>query len=96
MTKDPSIKEMIMRLDLNANGWCAVDYWESDLCAIGIARSDDYSRLVYISTYNRGSDMYDYECEAQSEEDENDYSVVESGLNVDFDTLQQVIKRYLK
>lgn len=51
MKKDITIINLIERLksEFNFNLIKIIDYWESDLCAIGLKKGN---RLVYISTFN--------------------------------------------
>lgn len=50
--KDQSIIRLIdgLRALLGPRAFDVVDHWESDLCAVGIARPDNHGVLVYIST----------------------------------------------
>ena len=51
MKKDETIIQLIKKLDviIKYNSIEIVDYWDADLCAIGLKKEN---RLVYISTYN--------------------------------------------
>ncbi|WP_313982616.1 hypothetical protein [Xanthocytophaga flavus] len=65
MQKDKSILELMKKLDpqLKANSLKIVDYWEADLCAIGLKKEN---RLIYISTYNylnNDNMRYDFDLE---------------------------------
>lgn len=69
MEKDMTIIELLERLkstiDLSLLEF--VDYWDADLCAIGLKRGD---RLVYISTYphfNKNETKYDFDLEIDNE-----------------------------
>ena len=52
LQKDQSIVRLLDGLTarLGPRAFDVVDHWESDLCAIGIARPDNHDVLVYIST----------------------------------------------
>jgi hypothetical protein len=56
-----------------------VDFWEGDLCAIGIKKND---KLIYISTYNysnNSSTNYDFDLEITP--GDNRYKVVKEVTN---------------
>jgi hypothetical protein len=83
MTKDKSIIELIEKLKLrvNFNQIEIVDYWDADLCAIGLKRQD---RLVYLSTWNFADgiyDGYDYDFELYDEQ-QPDKNVLKEARNV--------------
>lgn len=53
-----------------------VDYWDSDLCAIGLKRED---RLIYINTYNyltETAPMYDYTLEIDNFSETQKLSII--------------------
>jgi hypothetical protein len=52
LQKDQSIVRLLdgLRARLGLRSFDVVDHWEGDSCAIGIARPDNHSVLVYIST----------------------------------------------
>ncbi len=58
--KDKSINSLINRLNLKEHNWVVIDHWESDECAIGIANPHSLRILVYISTFGKDSQKYDY------------------------------------
>lgn len=60
IAKDESVVRMLaaLRSELGSGAFDVVDHWESDRCAIGIARPDDHGVVVYISTYERPEDRY--------------------------------------
>ncbi len=65
MEKDITILKLIERLKLtiNFNLVEVVDYWEADLCAIGLIKGN---KLIYISTFNylgKQELMYDFDLE---------------------------------
>ena len=51
MEKDKTILEFIEKLKLKVNTelFEIIDYWDADLCAIGLKKGN---RLIYLSTYN--------------------------------------------
>ena len=94
-TKDESILKLLAILELDQRDWSIVDYWEADLCAIGIASNQKLGRLVYISTFNKKPGQYDYECEVLRELDAESYETVRSGTNVDINELLAIMEKHL-
>jgi hypothetical protein len=35
-----------------------VDYWDADLCAVGVARPDNHGVLVYVNTFRKPPDHF--------------------------------------
>jgi hypothetical protein len=99
MEKDPSIVELLERLSAElTEGFEIVDYWDADLCAIGIQISSSPSCLIYISTFNQLPDQYYYECEvAESKEslERGSYQVAGKGQVENFKALVQLLKNHL-
>jgi hypothetical protein len=98
MEKDRTILKFIekLKLTVNFNLLKVVDYWEADLCAIGLTKED---RLVYISTFNYIENeelMYDFDLEIINENDNGKISVIKVGRNVSEDELVSVIKYFLE
>jgi DNA-binding MltR family transcriptional regulator len=65
MKKDKTIIDLFQRLKIVSNFSLlhTVDYWDADLCALGLQRDD---KLVYISTFNYIDNeiiKYDYDFE---------------------------------
>ena len=94
MSKDPSIIELLSRLDLSAQGWVVVDHWSADLSAIGIAARHDLARLVYVSTFSMEPGRFYCECE-DPEGRIGAVVAAKCGENVDFETLKLAIESYL-
>jgi hypothetical protein len=92
--KDESITDFISRLEMEADCTLVqfVDYWDSDLCAIGIKREN---RLVYVSTFN-GKDNYYYELELFDDIEVDKFTVLQQGDGVAENVLISIIKEYLK
>lgn len=76
MDKDPSITEIVERLlsDLGPEAFVTLDYWDDDLCAVGVARPSDHRYLVYISTFPSEAGKISYECESPPTEPGMPYS----------------------
>ena len=95
-SRHPSIVQLLGALVLPGRGWVETDTWDGDLRAVGIARSDDRGRLVYVSTWKKRPGRYYYECEVPSGPDATDYEVTDRGEDVDFETLLRAMERHLK
>ena len=95
--KSESIRRLVSRLRLDDRGWVVVepDPWEADLMAIGVSTTAEPRRIVYLSTYRLKEGRYYYECESPTGPDPAEYEVLESGDDVDFDTLLGVMRRHL-
>lgn len=68
-----------------------VDYWEADLCAIGIKKEN---KMIYISTYNYASNSpitYDFDLELTGSDEIN---VIKQGRNVSQSLLIDEIKLF--
>lgn len=72
-----------------------IDYWEGDLCAIGIRRKGMDSKLLYISTFGKMDSQYDFECEEFHGSNNTDYVVVDKGEDVTKDVLKNKIEELL-
>jgi len=96
INKDKSISNLIERLKLiiNLSLVQIVDYWEADLCAIGLKKDN---KLIYISTYSYdiSNIKYDYDLEIINEEEEDNINVVKEVRSVSEDELMKEIKIFL-
>lgn len=97
MEKDITILKLIERLKLiiNFSLLKVVDYWEADLCAIGLMKGN---KVVYISTFNytENEDLtYDFDLEIIDENDKEKISVLKVGRNVSENDLVDEIKLFL-
>lgn len=95
LIKDATILSLMKRLDVPRRGWIIVDSWAADECAVGVARSGNPRRLVYISTFGMASDRYAYECEEPAGFDETDYVTTDRGAGVTFEALLKAIESHL-
>lgn len=93
--KDPSITELLDRLDLNKRGWCIHDHWEADRCAIGLCNLQSDDCLAYVSTFNLAAGRYDCECEKRSPQSSLGYEVTHQGQNLTFSELATVLESHL-
>ncbi|WP_158960983.1 hypothetical protein [Myroides fluvii] len=97
MEKDITILDFIerLRLKINFNAIKIVDFWESDLCSIGIMKEN---KLIYISTFNYVNDkklMYDFDLEILDKNDNEKINVVKEGRNIGEEELIHEIKIFL-
>lgn len=95
MEKDITIINLIAKLKdkIDFSLLEIVDYWEADLCAIGIKKEN---KMIYISTYNYVSDSpitYDFDLELTGTEEIN---VIRQGRNVSQSFLIDEIKLFFE
>ena len=96
MNKHKTIEALLDKVSLSVNLDLVeiVDYWEADLCAIGIRREN---KLVYISNYNYFNEKqirFDYDFELIAEAN-NKGIVLKEGRNVNDDELINDLKKIL-
>ncbi len=95
LKKDQDIINLLDRLQISSRGWRVEDHWEADLCAIGIAKEESPRLLVYVSTYDRTSGRYDYQCETPADSGTDSYITKASGENVSYKKLLRVMEDHL-
>jgi len=97
LNKHESICHLVHELNLRSRGWTILDYWEADLCAIGIASLSSNRRLAYVSTFGKPEGRFDYQCELLPEgvECDTDYDIVDEGVDVGFVDLLKAMERHL-
>jgi hypothetical protein len=95
LQKDVGILRLLAALGMEGRGWIVKDHWTGDRCAIGVAGRAEPRRLVYVSTYMKSHERYDYECESPVGPGSTEYGVAERGFDVDFQTLLSVIVAHL-
>ena len=98
--KDRSIMTVLRNLKrrFGVGAFAIVDEWDADRCAIGIARPSDLERLVYISTWNKPSDLFYVEIESRDPIEaieSGDPQLPERRENADFDELVDIIQKHL-
>ncbi len=93
--KTPAIVALLEQLNLEARGWTVVGHWDSDECAIGVARADRPRQLVYVSTFEPLPERFFYECEQANGTDPTDYEVTDWGEDVDLTKLIEVLESHL-
>lgn len=95
MEKDKSITVLIDKIneDTALNGFEVVDYWEGDLCAIGLKKGN---RLVYINTYNSpGTAEMKYDLDLELLQPDEPYNVVKAIREVSETQLFKEIQQFL-
>lgn len=97
MEKDITIIGLLDRLKLiiDFSQLQIVDYWEADLCAIGLK---DRNRLIYISTFNYLEEKelkYDFDFEILEKGKNQLMKVVKEGRSVSEKELIKEIKLFL-
>jgi hypothetical protein len=96
MEKDKTILDLLKRLSSvkNFDLLQIVDYWEADLCAIGIKRGE---KLIYISTYNYLNKhlRFDYDLEILDNLDESNFKLIKEARQASEDELVKDIKEFL-
>lgn len=83
-----------LKLEVNFNLFTIVDYWDGDLCAIGLMKD---KKLIYISTFNylkSEEPMYYFELELIDESDIHNINVVKVGEAISEDKLKDEIKQF--
>ena len=98
MIKDITIVKLIERLKLNINFTLLeiVDYWEADLCAIGLRKGN---QLVYISTFKQVKNdvlNYDFDLEIVDDDNKENLNVIKEGRNVSEAELVDEIKLFFE
>ena len=97
LVKHESILHLIERLKLiiDFNVVKLIDYWEGDLCAIGLINGNN---MVYISTWayiEEETLMYDFDLEILEEKQRDTINVVKKGRNVSEAELVDEIRVFL-
>jgi hypothetical protein len=93
--KDPSIIDLLERLDLHKRNWRIQDHWEADLSAIGISNPPSGDSLVYVSTFFLKAGRYHCECEKRSRNSAIGYETVHESRNLTFEELVRILEKYL-
>jgi hypothetical protein len=96
LNKDKSILQLLEHIGLERRGWTVRDFWDADLCAIGIVSESSQSRLVYISTFMKPDGRFHFECEQYLETyDELDCEIADEGEDVGLSELIAAMERHL-
>lgn len=95
--KDKSIIELIewIKTKIGFDKIGIVDYWDSDLCAIGLKKDN---KLVYISTYNHFDSpklLVDFDLDITEVGNQENYYVLEEKRNSTKDELVKEIIRFM-
>lgn len=95
MKKDKTIIELIKRIEQYSDlkDIQVVDYWEADLCAIGLKKED---KLMYIGTYSYvDNEMIKYDIDLEVVKDNGSYTVLKEIRGIPEAQLFVEIKQYL-
>ena len=90
MKKDPFLRSLVNNIieKLEEKDLEIVDYWDADLCAIGLKKKGESKRLVYVSSYGESPEYFCLEFE---EIDRCSFQVVNRYENVhETDILEKV------
>ncbi len=97
LQKDKSLIEVLNKLfhRYGESNFYLTDFWDADLCAIGIKNSIESEYLIYISTYRIKKNRYFVEVEDSNKE------VVLNGYKngelreLNFEELSKIVSEYL-
>lgn len=94
--KDEAVLSVLRRLrqDLGDDAFVIEDHWQSERCAIGIARPKDRRFLVYISTLGP-DDSLAFECESPPTEEGQIYSSDGMTDSATYDMLLSAVREHL-
>lgn len=95
LEKVSAILSIVQEILAANKDWVIVDHWPDDLSAIGIAHKNNERRLVYISSFNKKAGLFDYQCEEPNGNDIADYTTIDSGEDVNKESLIEIITRHL-
>lgn len=98
MNKHKSIIKLIEILNnsIDSNAYEVIDFWEGDLCAIGLKKG---SKLVYISTYNYINQKklrYDFDFELINDEKPIPLDVIKEVRGCDIDELINHLRSFFE
>jgi hypothetical protein len=95
--KDPTITRFLDRLGaaLGEGGFQIIDHREGSPFATGVAAPAEPRRLVYVSSYRMPEGRYYYDCEVPLGAEEDDFEVVETGVDVSYEEVEAAIRRHL-
>lgn len=98
LIKTKDIKDLINKLfkSLGTESFKIVDYWESDLTAIGIASFSNDKSLVYISTFNQDEGNYYVSIESPKQQNKDlSYNQTREFKSVNFERLVKIIENHI-
>ena len=98
LDKDPAILAALdhLRSTLGPEAFVLADYWEGDLCAVGIASPRDPGVLAYISCFGEPPGRFWYELELPPPPgDEFPYQVAGTGSGLSIEELAAVVGGHL-
>jgi hypothetical protein len=94
MEKDKTINSFLERhkQEFNLLNIKIVDYWDGDLCAIGLENKE---KLIYISTFNYTNfDSIKYEYDLEIDHSNDNHNVIKSKRNVTEKELMNEINNF--
>jgi len=83
-----------LKLEVNFDLIKVVDYWDADLCSIGLMKDRKMIYLVTSTYVNSVKPMYDYDLELIDENDFKNVNVVKEGRYISEDKLIDEIKEF--
>ena len=97
LEKDRSVIDTVAALQARlGNDLVAVDHWEADLTATGVARSSNPARLVYFSILDRAPNRYYVDLEFPPRDGSDlPYEQGDRFDDVDFEQLVSIVSRHL-
>ena len=99
LQKDQSIARILdgLRVRLGPRAFDVVDHWEADSCAVGIARPDNHSVLVYISTNGEGDDRCSVSLELPPQPGSDiPYTAAGDHNAASLDELAEIVRRHFE
>ena len=95
--KDDAVLSVLRRLreDLGDDAFVIDDHWQSDRCAVGIARPNDRRYLVYVSTWGPDDDSLAFECESPPTEDGQVYGADGMTDSATYEILLSAVRTHL-
>lgn len=99
LQKAPSIIRILdgLKERLGEEAFTIVDHWKADLCAIGLARSDNPSVLVYISTHSEEEALYSVSLELPPQQDSPlPYTAAGEHGSISLDELATIVSKHFQ
>jgi hypothetical protein len=82
---------------MGPRAFVVVDHWEADLCAIGIARPDNHSVLVYFSTNSEPGERCSVSLELPPQPGSDiPYTAVGDHVAASLDELAEIVRRHFQ
>ena len=95
LKKDDQVKRIVSKLKKRFSDKIVIkDYWEADLCAIGLADTDD-KYLFYLSTYGLPNQRMDLILE-DLENDIEQIKIIGEYKNISLSKLENILTDYIR